>query len=635
MPVYFRHVSGRTRFIILISDGGKYGLSDLTLAEYKGVPLVDYRFHRGTLTKQIEPLEVTMVDDSSNDLTVPGHTFVDDDAVRLAVSNGTFPSPLAANENGQTQIYYLHHVDGDNVRLSTTIGGGDSVDITSIGTGNLIIWKADAGFDDEEQGLPEYCPEFDSTFSNIAYVEGMLSAAHSHATNAPDWADFRFAGDGRRLMDYDDEGNELGVILGEDEEERKLLSLVPLHVADNYLVNYKGKHSRIDFESWREMRERAEVEIWQRIRTDETGTTHGLSARYYQGDDFTNFVLTRNELQVNIPTTGPTIPPAPGVTGYGFSVVWTGRIKFEYSEVYTLTFDTDNDIEVIIDGTTILSETTVAVHTVEFTVESDRVYDIEIRFRQLYDAGSGNNYRCIFKWQSDSQSIEVVPSDWFYPSDEVVLRYGQTGMAFPTPTEASEVHERLMERIVGYDWTDSNGKIVFLPPDRPTVFEFKFDRIDDDSVANFVYGSFQKRRRPLSDRKNFKIGRGRNALLTGYPVFYTQVDRDNLRKLTNGEPSNDAASELGVCTLSMADRMLEMEMKLKSDPTHTFSISGVRGSSIIRKNQFITVFYYDLDGNYVADTKAIVTSHTWGARNSRNDFAALPIGEVFYTDEEV
>jgi hypothetical protein len=592
--------------------------------------LTEYRFHRGTFTKQISPFAIAGINTSSDVVTTTlAHSFIDTDLVRFGTSGGVLPTALSADLK-----YQIADKTANTFKVKTADGLA-YIDFTTAGTGSLIVWKANAGWDDPQQGLPQYCPEFNSTFNNIAYVEGRLPTGVSSATDAPNWANFRFAGNGRRLMDYDASGNELGVILGTTDAEKKKLSLVPLHVMDNYLVSYKGSINRPDFPSWRSLRESAETLIYQRISTDITGSTHGLIARYFQGDDFTNLVLTRTDLEINFPTTGPTVAPAPGVIGYGFSVIWTSRIKFEFTEVYSLSFAVDNAVDLYIDGVLILSTASVGTVSVNFPAIADRIYNIEVRFRQFQVIAAPNSYQCQFKWQSASRSLQIVPSTAFYPTDDTVFRYGQVGMAFPTPTDASEVHERLMERIPGYDWTESNGKIVFLPPNRPTAFTFKFDRIDDDSSANFVYGSFQKRRRPLSDRRNFKLGKGRDALQTGFPIFYTQVDRDALRELSNGEPSNDAAVELGVCTRSLAMRILEMDMILKSDPTHTFNISGVRGSSKIRKNEFIIVFYYDLEGNFVANTKAIITAHNWGAKNSRNDFVALPIGEIFYFDEPV
>lgn len=633
IPVFFIYKNGRTYFIILLCDGGKYGMSDLTLAEYKSVPLTEIQYHRGTFTKQIEPFAISGIHTGTDVVTTAlTHPFLNADLVRFGVTDGVLPPELSKDLK-----YQISDKTATTFKVKDEAGVA-YIDFSTAGTGDLIVWKADAGWDDPEQGRPTWCPEFDSTFSNIAYVEGRLSAAHSPipgpnaAATQPDWDKFRFAFDGRRLMDYDDEGTELGVINGDDAPEIAKLSLTPLHILDNYLVNYKGKASRIDFPSWKDLRDKAAVEIWQKVKTDETGSVHGAVGRYFSDIQFGELtgalMVARIDLELNF-NFGTTVP-APGMPITNYSIRWNFQQTFEFTEAYTLKFDHDDSVKVWIDGTMVLDAPTNGVHTVVFSAIADQVYQVQIDFTQETSVA-----KMIYKWSSASQAEEVVPSDFLFPIDQAVLRYGQNGMAFPSPTEASEVHERMMERLPGWDWTDDNGKIVFLPPDRPIAFIFKFDRIDDDSIANFVYGSFAKKRRPLFDRRNFIIGKGRDALLTGYPVFYRQRDRDELRKLTNGEPSNDPAAELGVCTPSLAERMLEMEMVIKSDPTHTFNIGGVRGSSKLRKNQLITVFYYDLDLNYVADAVGIVTFHGWGNRNSLNQFTALPIVTPLITDEEV
>lgn len=628
IPVYFVYHDNQTHFIIILCDGGKYGMSDLTLLEYKGVPLTETRFHRGTFTKQIEPYEVTC-DESKDEFYILSQPFANDDPVRFSIEDGSFPAPMKAEKNGITQKFYVINAGSDDFQVSETIGGG-AFDITSLNTGTLRVWKADAGWDDPEQGEFEYCPEFDSTFNNICVIEGKLSTAHSHPTNAPDWEDFRFALNGRRLMDYDADGNELGIINGDTDEEVAKLSLVPLHLIDHFLVNYKGDITRWDFTSWFDLRTRAEVEIWQRIKTDATGSIHGAVGRYYDDADFdeTKLVVARTDLDINF--NFGTTAPAPGMPIINYSIRWQFRQTFEFSETYTLKLDVDDTAKLFIDGTLILSTTTLGVSTVEFTAEADRVYEVQLDYKQQTSTA-----KIIYKWESASQSKEVVPSDFIFPFDEKVMRYGNVGFAFPTPVESSEVFERMMERLPGWDWTDDDGKITFLPPERATEFEFRFDRIDDDSIANFVYGSFKKTRRSNAERRNFLIGKGRNAIQTGYPTFYVQGDREELRKFTNGNPTNDAASDLGVCTISMAERMLEQELVIKSDPKHILNISGVRGSSKLRKNQIVKVFYYDLDGNFVANTLAKITFHGWGASNSQNDFTLLPIKENFYTDEEV
>jgi len=629
-PVYWRFGSPYTYGVILISDGGKYGLDKIDSFEYNGVAWtagVDYKFHRGTFTKQIEPravsdvgvTKITFVDD---------HDFVVDEPVRLRSINGNIPPPLEMQGNlGQSKIYYVRDLGTNWITLGLTTGAGSDITFTDPGTGSLIIWRADAGFDDPEQGLPTFVPEVETTFNNMAYIEFKKNIGGSG--DPPDWTKFRIIGTGNRMMDYDNAGAELGVI----EDDDDLLTNTSIEILDNLFVNFKVETARIDFPSWREMREDNDVEIFQRVKTDETAIVNGLSARYFQGDNFTDFKISRLDATVDIPDTLPTVGPAPGVVGYGFSTIWTGQIKPEFTELYNLIVNHDNEIQVWINGNLLIDETSVGTHSATYSFVADQLYDIEIRFRQIQLVATGNHYACQFKWSSPSQAEEIVPSSRLFPSDTVVKRSRCSG-AF-IGVEASEVHERLMERIPGWDWTDNDGKVFFLAPNRVPVFTFKFDLLDDDSVANFANKTFQKKRRGLPDRKNYLLFMGRDIENTGYPVIYAAGDREELRRFTNGEPSNDDAIDLGLIYRSLMERMAEQQMVWKTDPKHTANLDGGRSASKLRKNQKVRAVYYDRNGNFVVDEEYVITLYSWGASNDRNKFSLLPLPRQFYTDEPV
>lgn len=630
MAIYYRYDGSQTRGIIFIADGGKFGLDSVSSFEYKGSPLTpttEWLFHRGTFTKQISPKPVTV---SGSTFTSTAHPYVDGQPVRLKSIGGNLPVPLSEEIHGQSAKYYVNDATAHTFKLEATVGGGN-ITITDIGTGDLTVWDAtDSGFDDQIQGLPEFCPEVQTTFNNIAYIEFKLPSGISSSTEQPDWQDFRIYGTGRRLMDYDADGNEVGVVSGSD-----LLGNPALIVADNYLWNYKGDPDRIDWESWFALREHSNVEILYQINTSETSTVNGLTARYFGNDDFTNQIVSRLDPEINIPDSLPTVDPATGVSGYGFSVIWKGQMKPRYTELYTLSLTPDNDAELFIDGQSILTAS-LTTATTTYSFIADQLYDVEIRFRQLTVNAIGNHYRCEFKWQSATQGLEIVPETRLFPSDEIVKR-SLVSLAFNSATEASEVHERIMERAVGWDWTDNNGKIVFLPPDRPTVYTFEFDRLDDDSRANFLGGSFEKRLRPLADRENFKLGRFRNLLLDLYPFQFVQADRENLRLLNQGEPSNSPYIDIGVMSESQAKRFLEMEMTIKSDPDHVAQIAGHLPSSGLRKCQWIMVRYID-EASEVVNQKYEITYHAWGDSASRNDFSLLPIPldpNDYYSDEPI
>ena len=62
--VYWRWDGARTRFILFISDGGKYGMRPPDEISYNGTAIVsgEMKFHPGTLTKQISPKSISAAD---------------------------------------------------------------------------------------------------------------------------------------------------------------------------------------------------------------------------------------------------------------------------------------------------------------------------------------------------------------------------------------------------------------------------------------------------------------------------------------------------------------------------------------------------------------------------------------------
>lgn len=617
--VYYLYDGSRTRGILLISDGGKYGLDSVDSFEYKGAALTvtsDWIFHRGTYTKQISPVAITAINTGTNVLTAPGHTFVNTDQVRIGVISGDVAVPLSKSVK-----YFIGGVSGDNFTLSLT-SGGSAIDITLAATGDMIIWAADAGFDDPDQGLPTFCPEVDTTFNNIAYVEFKLPSISSSPTDPPDWQDFRILGTGRRLMDYLPDGSEAGIIAGDD-----LLSNVALEIADNAFITYKVKPERFDWPSWFALRQAAHAQIWQRVLPNVLGTPTGLTGRYYTDLLFTDLLVTRVEAPLSFTWTTADLP-AGMPSSNDFSVIWTGQILADFSETYTFSILHGGACQVFIDGVLQFDHASSGTHTFTYRMTAAQAYKITITLVQT-DAGSES---FTFSWSSASVSSALVPLSHLYPGDELIRRY-ECHIAFPVATEASEIHERLMDRVPGWDWTDDGGLIKFLGPDRPISFAFSFDKSDDDSVANFEKNTLIKKRRPMSDRKNFLLFRFRDVTQAGYPAAFSQADREALRKFTNGEPTNDPASDLGVATRGLADRIGEMAMVLNTDPDHTMTLSGGRASSKVRKSQFVSVSYYDVNNNYVADARYMVTFHAFGAGNEKNEFNLLPIPTPYYTDE--
>lgn len=66
-------------------------------------------------------------------ISAAGHPFADGDKVRLSVSGGALPTGLAENTD-----YFVRDAAAGSLKFATT-AGGDAVDITSAGLGNMFI----------------------------------------------------------------------------------------------------------------------------------------------------------------------------------------------------------------------------------------------------------------------------------------------------------------------------------------------------------------------------------------------------------------------------------------------------------------------------------------------------------------
>lgn len=76
---------------------------------------------------------VLSVDATANTLTVSPNDFTANQCVRLGVSGGSLPSPLALRTD-----YYVVNPSGNTIQLSAT-SGGSAIDITSAGSGQIVV----------------------------------------------------------------------------------------------------------------------------------------------------------------------------------------------------------------------------------------------------------------------------------------------------------------------------------------------------------------------------------------------------------------------------------------------------------------------------------------------------------------
>jgi hypothetical protein len=615
--VFWYFDGARVRFVLFISDGGRYGMDSIIELSYKGVtiPTTDFKFHPGTYTKQISPVQITSVDASGNTFTKAGHPFNNNDLIRLRSQGGTLPGGTSA----EIKVYVVNKTS-TTFQVSLTSGGA-AIDLTNSGSGTIYAWLANAGWDDPDQGLPTYCPQVNTTFSGICYAEGKLPSTYN-TNEEPDWDEFRVIGHGRKVMNYDASGAELGLVSGGN----ALLRNPALCAVDSLVVDYSKPLSRIDFPSMVSLKNASNVLVWERVDTSQSGK--GLKAKYciYTTTPvYTDPILTRRDSQINFDFGSAS--PAPGLPATNYCIEWDGQIKFKYSENYTITAEHDDGAIVVINGSTVINQSSNGTHTGTFNATAGTVYTINVKFNQATGPG-----KCILKWQSASLPIEVIPMESFFENDEQIPRYEYNGAA-SAPVEAYEYFERIMRSCPGWDWTDKDGKVRFLSPDRAIIYYFIFDAEDPDVQATFLSGTFEKKLRHRRERRNFGNASYRNRRYTGFPEGFVEQQRPRLRELGNGMPNNDAPDDYMVMFENQAQRVIDSDFKLSSDPTHTILLSSQKPSGVATKSQYVRVRNWVKGDRRIADAICKVDSVT--RQGNKLDFEFVPIPYPFYEDEEV
>lgn len=168
----------------------------------------------------------------------------------------------------------------------------------------------------------------------------------------------------------------------------------------------------------------------------------GLLGQYYSGQNFETLVLERTDPTVDFDW--GTGSPGGGVPSNNFSVRWTGEVQPLYSETYTFEARADdgvrlwvNDVQ-LIDAWVDQSPTT---YTGTIALQAGVLYDIRYEY---YENGGGAVAE--LRWESASQSREIVPADQLY-SELVIPDDGQfvaqplitSGLQQPTAIDFADI----------------------------------------------------------------------------------------------------------------------------------------------------------------------------------------------------
>ncbi len=243
-------------------------------------------------------------------------------------------------------------------------------------------------------------------------------------------------------------------------------------------------NSRIDFASLASLRTACDALVLPDYTTLPNGV--GLTGSYYDGTGFATFKSKRVDPVIQYDTSAGA--PAINLTPATFSVRWEGKIRFKYTETYTLYVTNDDYGRLWIDDLTtpLINSTALGTHSATFAATADTWYDIKLEWENL--AGSS---QFMFEWQSTTQPRQVVTQDRLYPKAENVPRF-RTNIAFTQRTTFDEFLRSVLFTCNG-GFQDGNGKLTFFClSDLTTSFAFTEANIIKDTVQFYPRYSQQE-----------------------------------------------------------------------------------------------------------------------------------------------
>ena len=175
---------------------------------------------------------------------------------------------------------------------------------------------------------------------------------------------------------------------------------------------------------------------------------NGLLGEYFNNPSQTNRVLARTDAQVNFAWGGGA--PDPAVSSNNFSARWSGWMVPQYSETYTLSTVSSNNVRLWVNDQLLINNSTNwAGGPVSNACQVVLAANQPASIRLDYSSGATHSGVQLF-WSSPSQAAGLIPSDRLTPAPGTGLQaeyYNSTGL-----TNLAMVRP---DNTINFNWTSS------------------------------------------------------------------------------------------------------------------------------------------------------------------------------------
>jgi hypothetical protein len=258
-------------------------------------------------------------------------------------------------------------------------------------------------------------------------------------------------------------------------------------------------NSRVDWPALDQLRSFSDSTVTPDYMTLPQGV--GLTGSYYDGAGFTTLKSKRWDPAIEYDLS--TGAPALGITATDFAVRFEGKIKFKYTETYTmyLTHNDSGKLWIQNLAVALIDQPAAGTHSVTFNAIADTWYDIQMEW-----TNSSGDSQFMLEWQSATQGRQVVTQDRLVPKAEPIKRF-ETHIAFSARTTFDQFLRSVLFTCNG-SYQDVGGKLRFFSIDDISS-SFDFDESNIKKQTARFYPRFTQQE--LFNLPNRFVAAGRDT----------------------------------------------------------------------------------------------------------------------------
>jgi len=209
----------------------------------------------------------------------------------------------------------------------------------------------------------------------------------------------------------------------------------------------------------------------------------GLSATYFDKQDFTGTTVTRIDPTVNFDWSKES--PDPAINNSAFSARWNGKVLAQYDETYTFYIRTSDGIRLWVDNQSLIDggpNQSSTEHSGTIVLKAGQLYDLKMEYSHNQSAASVQ-----LRWSSRSTPKTIIPQSQLYsgttltsfdqPLQSYYLLYK---VAMLINTFKMTVKEVTYLSVHGHDFADFDFNMLPLDPSGFTMALFdQWERLAD------------------------------------------------------------------------------------------------------------------------------------------------------------